>query len=122
MNYFFIILLIGTGDSCSGWSSTGLQYQCVEYTQRYFNYLYGIAPVWPVDFASQMCSSYPGGITPVGYPAVGFGVVFGWGYYGHTAVVIGVGSGTIDVIEQNGSPWGTNTYYQSDVLCYLTLG
>ncbi len=109
----------GTGDSCSGWSSTGLQFQCVEYTQRYFNYLYGVAPVWPVDFAKQMCDSYPGGVTPVGYPQEGFGVVFNWGYYGHTAVVISVGSGTIGVIEQNGSPYGTNTYYQSDVQCYL---
>ena len=109
----------GTGDSCSGWSSTGLQFQCVEYTQRYFNYLHGVAPVWPVDFAKQMCDNYPAGITPVGYPQAGFGVVFNWGYYGHTAVVFGVGDGTIDVIEQNGSPYGTNTYYQGDVLCYL---
>lgn len=109
----------GTGDSCGDWSSTGLQFQCVEYTQRYFNYLYGVAPVWPVNWASQMCDSHPAGVCPVGYPAEGFGVVFGWGGYGHTAVVIGVGSSTIDVIEQNGSPYGTNSYWQSDVLCYL---
>ena len=73
-----------------------------------------------MDFASQMCSSYPGGITPVGYPGVGFGVVFNFQPYGHTAVVIGVSDSTIDVIEQNGSPSGVNTYYQSDVLCYLS--
>ena len=73
-----------------------------------------------MDFASQMCSSYPGGITPVGYPVVGFGVVFNFQPYGHTAVVIGVSDSTIDVIEQNGSPSGVNTYYQSDVLCYLS--
>jgi hypothetical protein len=109
----------GTGDSCGGWSSTGLQFQCVEYTQRYFNYLYGVAPVWPVDYASQMCDSHPAGVCAVGYPSPGFGVVFGWGGYGHTAVVIGVGSSTIDVIEQNGSPYGTNSYWQSDVWCYL---
>ena len=83
------------------------------------NALYGVAPVWPVNFAYDMCSSYPGGITPVSYPQVGFGVVFDWPPYGHTAVVIGVGDGVIDVIEQNGSPYGTNTYYQSSVLCYL---
>lgn len=128
----------GTGDSCSGWSSTGLQYQCVEYAQRYFNSLYGVAPVWPVDFAYQMCSSYPDGITPVDYPSAGYGVVFNWppygttiitNYYnntltiiilGHVAVVIGVNDGTIDVIEQNGSPTGTNTYYLSEVLCFLS--
>jgi hypothetical protein len=67
----------------------------------------------------QMCDSYPAGITPVGYPQAGFGVVLNWGCYGHTAVVFGVGDGTIDVIEQNDSPYGTNTYYQGDVLCYL---
>lgn len=111
----------GTGDSCGDWSATGLQWQCVEYTQRYFNYLNGIQAVWPVNFAAEMCSSYPAGITPVYYPQAGFAVVFNWGYYGHTAVVTGVGDGTIDVIEQNGSPYGTNTYYQSDVLCYLTV-
>jgi hypothetical protein len=109
----------GTGDSCGGWSSTGLQFQCVEYAQRYFNYLYGVAPVWPVDYAKQMCYSYPGGVVPVGYPQVGFGVVFNWGYYGHVAVVADVGGSTITVIEQNGSPSGWNTYYQSDVYCYL---
>lgn len=109
----------GTGESCGDWTPTGYAYQCVEYTQRYFNYLYGIQAVWPVSYASQMCDSYPGGIQPVGYPQAGFGVVFNWGTYGHTAVVIGVGDGTIDVIEENGSGSGTNTYNQGEVLCYL---
>jgi hypothetical protein len=111
----------GTGYSCGDWTSTGYAYQCVEYTQRYFNYLYGIQAVWPVNYASQMCGSYPAGIQPVGYPSVGFGVVFDWGTYGHTAVVIGVGDSTIDVIEENGSSSGINTYNQGEVLCYLAL-
>jgi hypothetical protein len=111
----------GTGYSCGDWTPTGYAYQCVEYTQRYFNYLYGIQAVWPVNYASQMCDAYPAGIQPVGYPSVGFGVVFNWGTYGHTAVVIGVGDGTIDVIEENGSSSGTNTYGQGEVLCYLAL-
>ena len=111
----------GTGYSCGDWTATGYAYQCVEYTQRYFNYLYGIQAVWPVNYASQMCDSYPAGIQPVGYPSAGFGVVFNWGTYGHTAVVIGVGDGTIDVIEENGSSSGTNTYNQGEVLCYLAL-
>jgi len=109
----------GTGYSCSDWSSTGLQFQCVEYTQRYMNTLYGIAPVWPVDFAYEMCESYPSGITPVNYPSEGFGVVFNWFPYGHTAIVTGFNDNIINVIEQNGSPSGTATYYQSSVLCYL---
>lgn len=109
----------GTGDSCSGWSSTGLQFQCVEYTQRYFNALNGVAPVWPVNFAYEMCSKYPAGITPTSSPSAGYGVVFDWPPYGHTAVVTSVGDGVIDVIEQNGSPSGANTYSQGSVLCYL---
>ena len=110
----------GTGYSCGDWSGTGYQYQCVEYAQRYFNALYGVQAVWPVSFAYEMCSSYPGGITPVGWPSAGFGAVFNWPPYGHVAVVTSVGDGTIDVIEENGSPSGYNTYYQSEVLCYLS--
>lgn len=109
----------GTGDSCGGWGAAGMLYQCVECTQRYFNYNFGIAPVWPVDYAKQMCDNYPGGMQVVGEPWPGVAVVFGWGTYGHTAVVTGVHDGLIDVIEQNGSPSGWNTYYQSDVYCYL---
>jgi hypothetical protein len=114
----------GTGYSCGDWTATGYQYQCVEYTQRYFNYLYGVAPVWPVSYASQMCDSHPAGIVPVEDPQPGYGVVFNWGTYGHTAVVTGVGDGVIYVIEENGSPSGTNTYYSQngDVLCYLAPG
>jgi len=83
--------------------------------------VYGVQAVWPVNFAKEMCDSHPGSIQSVSWPQEGFGVVFNWGTYGHTAVVIGVGDGTIDVIEENGSPTGTNTYLQGDVLCYLTL-
>ena len=112
----------GTGDSCLGWSSTGLDYQCVEYTQRYFNALYGVAPVWPVNYAFDMCSAYPAGITPTSDAQPGYGVVFNWPPYGHTAVVTSVGDGVITVIEQNGSPSGENQYSTGQVLCYLAPG
>lgn len=112
----------GTGDSCQGWSATGLDYQCVEYTQRYFNSIYGVAPVWPVNFAFEMCSSYPAGVAPTSVAAAGFGVVFNWPPYGHTAVVTSVGDGVITVIEQNGSPSGENQYAMDQVLCYLSPG
>eukprot|EP01031_Cornospumella_fuschlensis_P037926 gene37926-46077_t len=109
----------GTGDSCAGWGSTGLKYQCVEYTQRYFNTKFGTTPVWPVDYAKQMCSNYPKGVKKVSSPAPGNAVVFGWGTYGHTAIVTGVHDGYIDVVEQNSSPTGSNTYYQKDASCFL---
>ena len=109
----------GTGYSCGDWTATGYQFQCVEYAQRYFNYLYGVQPVWPVNYASQMCYSYPAGMTTVYPPEPGDAVVWNWDEYGHVAVVLKVGDGVIDVIEENGSPYGTNTYYSSDVYCYL---
>lgn len=109
----------GTGWSCGDWTGTGYQFQCVEYTQRYFNYLYGVRPVWPVNFAKEMCYAYPAGMSSVGSPNVGDAVVFNWGDYGQTAVIIGVGGGIIDVIEENGSSYGTNSYYTGDVECYL---
>ncbi len=111
----------GTGTSCGDWSDTGLQWQCVEYTQRYFNYIYGTKPVWPVDYAMQMCDSYPYGMTTTWSPSVGDAVVFNWQPYGHTAVVTGIDGGIVYVIEQNGSPNGYNAYYASDVACYLTF-
>ena len=109
------------GYSCGDWSSTGLQYQCVEYTQRYFNYMYGTIPVWHVDYAMQMCDYYPYGVTPTWSPEPGDAVVFNWAPYGHTAVVTGVDGGIVYVIEQNGSSYGTNSYYTSEVACYLTV-
>ncbi|RYH12665.1 CHAP domain-containing protein [archaeon] len=109
----------GTGNSCGGWGNTGLLYQCVEYTQRYFNTKFGTTPVWPVDYAKQMCSNYPKGVKKVSTPAPGNAVVFGWGTYGHTAIVTGVHDGLIDVIEQNASPSGWNTYSQKDASCFL---
>jgi hypothetical protein len=39
---------------------------------------------------------------------------------GHVAVITSVGSGKVNVLEQNSSPTGTNTYYTSSgVACYL---
>ena len=52
-------------------------------------------------------------------PQSGDAVVWNWDTYGHTAVVTSVGDGIINVIEENGSPKGVNTYYSYDVYCYL---
>ena len=69
-----------------------------------------------------MCSAYPAGITPTSDAQPGYGVVFNWPPYGHTAVVTSVGDGVITVIEQNGSPSGENQYSTGQVLCYLAPG
>jgi hypothetical protein len=43
----------GTGESCGGRGTWGLQYQCVELVQREMQIRFG---VW---YAKQMCSTYP---------------------------------------------------------------
>jgi surface antigen len=111
----------GTGDSCAGCGSTGCYYQCVEYVQRYFNTKFGIQAIWPVNYASQMCNKYPKGISVVKNPQVGDAVVFPWAPYGHTALITGVNGNNINVIEQNASPSGTNTYSTSGVSCFLRV-
>jgi surface antigen len=112
----------GTGYSCAGCGSTGCYYQCVEYVQRYFNSLHGIQAVWPVSYASQMCSAHPSGVSVVSSPQAGDAVVFPWAPYGHTAIVTSVSGGNINVVEQNASPSGTNTYAISGASCFLRAG
>lgn len=128
MSYYNGIPAYSNGENqCSGWScddywATGSRYQCVELGQRYMNALYGIAPFWPVNYAKEMCTQYPAGVWPTGSPKAGDLVVFGWGTYGHVAIVSSLNGGTVSVMEQNGSPNGWNTYYMSDVLCFMTAG
>lgn len=44
------------------------------------------------------------------------------GTYGHVAVITAVHSSTVDVLEQNSSPTGKNTYNIADAGCFLTAG
>eukprot|EP01038_Epipyxis_sp_PR26KG_P015977 gene15977-21683_t len=111
----------GTGNSCGGYGTTGSNYQCVEYTQRYFYEKHGTAPIWYAN-AKDMCSTHPTGVSKTTSPKAGDAVVFGWGSYGHTAIVSSVSGGLVHVTEQNASPTGTNAYSTSDVECYLTAG
>ena len=103
-----------TGDSCAGWLATGYGYQCVELAQRYMHDRFGIATIWPVSAAKQMCGSHPGGITTHwvgdGYPPVhGDLVVFTQGTWGHVAVVNETWDGGLSIVEQNNSAGGTGT-------------
>jgi len=110
-----------TGSCCGGSISTGCAYQCVELAQRYMNVKYGIAPIW-YDNANMMCSSYPKGISKTTSPQPGDLWVRTSGTYGHVAVITAVHSSTVDVIEQNSSPTGKNTYNKADAGCFLTAG
>jgi surface antigen len=110
-----------TGDSCAGYGTYGYRYQCVELAQRYFATKYGTPSVWYAN-AKDMCTTHPSSVSKTSNPKGGDAVVFGWGTYGHVAIVTAVHDTTVDVIEQNSSPNGRNTYAKSDVLCYLTAG
>jgi hypothetical protein len=67
-----------------------------------------------------MCSSYPSGVSKTSSPQPGDLFVRTSGTYGHVAVITAVHSSTVDVIEQNSSPNGKNTYEKSDAGCFLT--
>jgi surface antigen len=110
-----------TGECCGGSISTGCAYQCVELAQRYMNEKHGITPIWH-DNANMMCDSYPSGISKTNDPQPGDLWVRTTGTYGHVAVITAVHSSTVDVIEQNSSPSGTNTYNKADAGCFLTAG
>jgi hypothetical protein len=102
-----------TGDSCAGRTAVGaLAYQCVEYAQRYMNGRFGIEPLWPVDYAAQMCTQKPAGVTThwagSGYvPKHGDLVVWNTNFWGHVAVVRSVGGGSLEIVEQNASIGGS---------------
>jgi len=110
-----------TGSACGGYTATGYAYQCVELAQRYMNEKHGIAPIWH-DNANMMCSNYPKGISKTSNPQPGDLWVRTSGTYGHVAVITAVHSSTVDVIEQNSSPYGKNTYNKADAGCFLTAG
>jgi surface antigen len=108
-----------TGSCCGGSGSTGCYYQCVELAQRYFHEKYGITPNW-YDNANMMCSNYPSGVSKTSNPKPGDLWVTNSGTYGHVAVITAVHSSTVDVIEQNSSPTGVNSYSISSASCFLT--
>jgi len=108
-----------TGSCCGGSGSTGCFYQCVELAQRYFHEKFGITPIW-YDNANMMCDSYPTGVKKTTNPQPGDLWVRLTGTYGHVAVITAVHTSTVDVIEQNSSPTGKNTYNKADAGCFLT--
>mmetsp|Transcript_15022 Transcript_15022/g.16265 ORF Transcript_15022/g.16265 Transcript_15022/m.16265 type:complete len:295 (-) Transcript_15022:26-910(-) len=110
-----------TGECCAGHIDTGCAYQCVELAQRYFHEKHGITPIWYVN-AKDMCSTHPSGVSKTSSPKAGDLFVRTSGTYGHVAVITAVHSSTVDVLEQNSSPSGKNTYNKADAGCFLTAG
>ena len=108
-----------TGNSCGGYGTYGSKYQCVELAQRYFGELYGTTPIWYGN-AIDLCDTKPSGVSKTSKPVPGDLVVFNTGSYGHVAVITSISGGYLNVIEQNSSPNGKNSYStSSSIKCYL---
>lgn len=108
-----------TGNSCGGYGTYGYQYQCVELAQRYFAEKYGTTPIWYGN-AIDLCNTHPSDVSKTSNPVPGDLVVLDTGTYGHVAVITSVSGGYVNVIEQNSSPSGKNSYsMSSNIACYL---
>jgi len=88
------------------YNSTGLEWQCVEYVNRYYSSAMGMSlgagrHAWQFyqDNTPAGLQRFPnGGTTP---PAVGDILCFGSSTLGHVAIVRSVGSASVTVIQQN---------------------
>ena len=109
-----------SGTGCAGEGTYGLQYECVEYVQRYFAKRYDVTPyIWGGN-ANQLCSTHPSSVEKASGPAHGYAAVLNMGSYGHTAIINKtVSSTSFQVVEQNNHPNGIGTYSTDIVLCYL---
>jgi surface antigen len=104
----------GTGSSCGGTGTYGLQYQCVELVMRHWK------THWNLRFygnakdllAHAKSSSYYASGSPADVevwnngdathpPKAGDMIVWTSGTYGHVALITNVTSSTVDIIEQN---------------------
>lgn len=95
----------GTGNSCDGSGTYGLQYQCVELVMRHFKTHWDLkwsgnakdllnnAPKASVEVFSNGDGAHP--------PVAGDMIVWPNGAYGHVALVTAVHATGIDVLEQN---------------------
>jgi hypothetical protein len=99
----------GTGNSCAGQGTWGLQYQCVELVMRYFGTHFGIT--WYGN-AKDLLNNAPRGSVDVFYngdrahpPQAGDLVVFppggNVGDLGHVVLATSIAGGVVHVIQQN---------------------
>jgi len=88
--------------------STGLKYQCVEFVQRYYAFIYGLE----IDQYFGNANSFYSGASGAGLvayangtiePKVGDIVCSNGGTYGHVAIIRDVTSTSVTVIQQNWS-------------------
>jgi hypothetical protein len=104
----------GTGVSCGGTGTYGLQYQCVELVMRHFKTHWNLR--WYGNakdlLAHAKSSSYFASGSPADVevwnngdgahpPKAGDMIVWTSGTYGHVALITNVTASTVDIIEQN---------------------
>ncbi len=94
-----------TGNSCAGYGTYGLQYQCVELVMRHFKKHWGLswsgnakdllnnAPKDDVSVYSNGDGAHP--------PVPGDMIVWTKGTWGHVALVTAVHANSIEILEQN---------------------
>lgn len=122
----------GTGSSCGGQGSYGLQYQCVEFARRYWSVAKAHTFGSLSNGAQQLCDLTPDRwvkYSPSDYshhPTKGDLIVLpgtSTNPYGHVAVVDYISGSTqawtAYVVEQNGSCSGRAAYSMDRLRCYL---
>jgi surface antigen len=97
----------GTGRSCAGVGTHGLQYQCVELAMRFFKVKYGV-PHWSGNANTLLAgASRRAGMdvyrnSDAAHPPVpGDMIVWTTAPFGHVAIVTAVTSNSVSIIEQN---------------------
>lgn len=95
----------GTGYSCAGGGTYGLQYQCVELVMRHFKTHWGLR--WYGN-AKDLLNNAPKDTVSVYYngdvahpPVPGDMLVWTQGTYGHVVLITNVTDSTVEFIEQN---------------------
>jgi surface antigen len=118
-------------ESCDGWGTYGLQYQCVEYVRRFYFLVKGMetregkmdrrwngnASTYFKTAAEKGLDAFEnGGQIP---PQPEDIITFAGGPYGHVAIITAVLPDRIEFIEQNFSPSGTGTLLYNPATHYV---
>jgi surface antigen len=118
-------------ESCDGWGTYGLQYQCVEYVRRFYFLVKGMetregkmdrrwngnASTYFKTASQKGLDAFEnGGVVP---PQPEDIITFAGGPYGHVAIITAVLLDRVEFIEQNFSLSGTGTLPYNPVTHYV---
>jgi hypothetical protein len=118
-------------ESCDGWGTYGLQYQCVEYVRRFYFLVKGIETRegkmerrWNGNANTYFRTASQKGLDAFEnggkvHPQPEDIITFAGGPYGHVAIITAVLPDRIEFIEQNFSPTGTGTLAYNPVTNFV---